>query len=184
MDYKYIEQLLERYWRCDTSVEEEQILRAFFSQKEGPSQFRQYRELFSYETAESKSEPLGADFDNKMLSLVGKEAGGTDEPVHVKAITVSLRERMMPLLKAVAFVAVIIVLGNAAQFSFSNGGKEEDGDDINYAEYTDTYSDPSVAYGEVEDALQLISEGIGAAMINDTLASVKLIGGGDSIKKE
>lgn len=184
MDYKYIEQLLERYWRCDTSVEEEQILRAFFSQKEVPSQFRQYRELFTYETAESKSEPLGADFDNKILSLVGNEERGADEPVHVKAITVSLRERMMPLLKAVAFVAVIIVLGNAAQFSFSNGGNEEDGDDINYAEYTDTYSDPSVAYGEVEDALQLISEGIGAAMINDTLASVKLIGGGDSIKKE
>ena len=30
MDYKYIEQLLERYWNCETSLEEEQILRAFF----------------------------------------------------------------------------------------------------------------------------------------------------------
>ena len=33
MDYKYIEQLLERYWACDTSVEEEQILRAFSGRK-------------------------------------------------------------------------------------------------------------------------------------------------------
>ena len=31
MDYKYIEQLLERYWQCETSVEEESELRAFFS---------------------------------------------------------------------------------------------------------------------------------------------------------
>ena len=25
MDYKYIEQLLERYWQCETSLEEEGI---------------------------------------------------------------------------------------------------------------------------------------------------------------
>ena len=28
MDYKYIEQLLERYWQCETSLEEEACLRA------------------------------------------------------------------------------------------------------------------------------------------------------------
>ena len=32
MDYKYIEQLLERYWKCETTLEEEEILRMFFSQ--------------------------------------------------------------------------------------------------------------------------------------------------------
>ena len=36
MDYKYIEQLLERYWNCETSTEEEQILRIFFQQKAIP----------------------------------------------------------------------------------------------------------------------------------------------------
>ena len=35
MDYKYIEQLLERYWACETTLEEEQILRAFFLQVSG-----------------------------------------------------------------------------------------------------------------------------------------------------
>ena len=29
MDYKYINQLLERYWNCETSLEEEGILRAY-----------------------------------------------------------------------------------------------------------------------------------------------------------
>ena len=38
MDYKYIEQLLERYWAAETSLEEEDILRAFFSQKEIPAE--------------------------------------------------------------------------------------------------------------------------------------------------
>ena len=31
MDCKYIEQLLERYWQCETSLEEEAQLRAFFN---------------------------------------------------------------------------------------------------------------------------------------------------------
>ena len=36
MDYKYIEQLLERYWEAETSLEEERILQSFFAQKELP----------------------------------------------------------------------------------------------------------------------------------------------------
>ena len=34
MDYNDIEQLLERYWQCDTSAEEEARLRDFFTQEE------------------------------------------------------------------------------------------------------------------------------------------------------
>ena len=48
MDYKYIEQLLERYWRCETSLQEEEILRAFFSQEDIPAALLPYRDLFTY----------------------------------------------------------------------------------------------------------------------------------------
>ena len=41
MDYKYIEQLVERYWNCETTTEEERILRTFFSQKDVPVQLLQ-----------------------------------------------------------------------------------------------------------------------------------------------
>ena len=46
MDYKYITQLLDRYWAAETSIEEERILRAFFSQTEVPEELKQYRSLF------------------------------------------------------------------------------------------------------------------------------------------
>ena len=52
MDYKYIEQLMERYWRCETSLQEEEILRSFFSQEDVPANLLPYKELFSYEQTE------------------------------------------------------------------------------------------------------------------------------------
>ena len=58
MDYKYIEQLLERYWNCETSLEEEDILRTFFSQKDIPAELLPYQALFAYGQTEKKANVL------------------------------------------------------------------------------------------------------------------------------
>ena len=73
MDYKYIKQLLERYWNCETSLEEEDILRTFFSQEDIPSELESYKALFTYELGESKNEALGDDFDEKMMDIIEGE---------------------------------------------------------------------------------------------------------------
>ena len=52
MDYKYIEQLLERYWEGETTLQEEAILRTFFSQPDMPDHLRKYQPLFSMEKEE------------------------------------------------------------------------------------------------------------------------------------
>ena len=115
MDYKYIEQLLERYWRCETSLEEEEILKAFFSQEELPASLRRYRDLFAYEHQEVKDDVLGDDFDARMMEKVLPSLG---EGLRVGARTVSLTQRLMPLFKAAAVVAIFLTLGNAAQRAF------------------------------------------------------------------
>ena len=107
MDYKYIEQLLERYWEGETTLQEESILRTFFSQpdcQEIPENLRKYQDLFRCEL--QKEEPLGEDFDVRILEQIG------EAPV---AKTVSLKDRLMPLFKAAAIVAIVLTLGNAAQ---------------------------------------------------------------------
>lgn len=172
MDYKYIEQLLERYWACETSLEEERILRTFFSQKEMPESLMQYRDLFTYEQSDKEDNKLGEDFDARILSMI-------EEPT-VKLRVVSIRERLMPLFKAAAVVAIILTLGNAAQWSFGEGGEEEPAD-INYANYKDTYSDPAVAYDNVENALELVSEGISRSQKADTLVMTRPAKDGDSV---
>lgn len=114
MDYKYIEQLLERYWNDATTLEEEAILRSFFSQEDIPASLVQYKPLFTLAQAEREECVLGADFDAAILELV-------DDSQPVKAKTVSLRERFMPLFRAVAVVAVFLSLGQAAQVAFQSG---------------------------------------------------------------
>ena len=74
MDYKYINQLLDRYWKAETSLEEEEILRAFFSQDELPAELKPYQALFSYEMGEAKQEAPGDDFDQKMMALIDRSA--------------------------------------------------------------------------------------------------------------
>ena len=110
MDYKYIEQLLERYWRCETSIEEEQILRAFFQQSDIPAEMKQYQSIFVYEAEEKQDDVLGDEFDEKILSLIGEEAP--------KAKVITLHQRLMPLFRAAAVVAIVLTLGNALQVAF------------------------------------------------------------------
>ena len=112
MDYKYIEQLLERYFQCETTLKEEEILRSFFSQEGVPVWLTKYQTLFTYEA--QKEQLLDEDFDERILTMI--EQG---EPV--KARVVTLAQRFMPLFKAVAIVAIILTLGNAAQAPWDRG---------------------------------------------------------------
>lgn len=134
MDYKYIEQLLERYWNCETSLEEEQILRSFFRQKEIPAHLLCYKAFFAYQEAE-KERGLGDDFDARILAQVEK-------PV-AKAQRLTLRARLMPLYKAVAMIAVLFVVGTVMQHSMDDG---DNGAVYVHDEYRDTAVDPQVAY--------------------------------------
>ena len=103
MDYKYIDQLLERYWQCLTTLEEERILRAFFEQEDVPAHLLQWREWFVYPQAELQEQGLGDDFE----------------------------ERLRPLTRAAAVVAIVLTLGNAIQISLdkprSNKDSNEEG---------------------------------------------------------
>ena len=69
MDSKYIEQLLERYWQCETSLEEEAQLRAFFSEDNVPEHLLRYKNLFVYQQLQQKVH-LGEDFDARVLAEI------------------------------------------------------------------------------------------------------------------
>ncbi|WP_321333826.1 hypothetical protein [uncultured Bacteroides sp.] len=161
MDYKYIEQLLEQYWQCETSLEEETELRSFFiNNKEIPAHLLKYKDLFVYQRLQQEV-GLGADFDARILAEV-------EVPV-VKAKRLTLVGRFMPLFKAAAVVAILLSLGNVAQRTFYAA----DDLDYNYDTYTDTYDDPEVAYKQVSSALMMLSEGINKSQDQHLADSLK-----------
>ena len=106
MDYKDIEQLMERYWQCETSVEEESRLRDFFSKEDVPAHLLRYKNLFVYQQVQQEV-GLGEDFDARILAEV-------EVPV-VKAKRLTLTSRFITLLKAAAGISIILGLGNVAQ---------------------------------------------------------------------
>jgi len=148
MDYKYIEQLLERYWECQTSPAEESILHAFFTQEKVPAHLVQYKSLFEYQEISASQEPLGEEFDQKMLDLVGEKQKVT---MSVKSVTMGRRAtpfyRLRPFFRAAASVAIVVLVGSAAQGLFQDGGKK-DVWDYNSATYKESFTQ-----SEVDEAL-------------------------------
>jgi len=144
MDYKYIEQLMDRYFEAETTLKEEQILKAFFEQSEEelPENLRAYRELF---TSFEQDEMLGDDFDERMLQMI-------EEKPQVKARTISMSERFRPLMRAAAVVAILITLTTALNQSFKEDKVWTDQSD--YAlKYEATGDEPAMAYDHTTDSL-------------------------------
>ncbi len=112
MDYKYINQLLERYWKGETSLEEEKILRTFFSQDDVPEDLLKFKDLFAYEQIQKKEEVLGEEFERRLEAII-------DNDETSKTRVYSLTARLKPLFKAAAIVAIVLTLGNAAQVSLN-----------------------------------------------------------------
>ncbi len=157
MDYKYIEQLLERYFLCETSLQEEQILKAFFSQAtdEMPQELRQYIPLFSML---SEKDTLGSDFDEQMLRM-------TEGTTQVKARTISLTQRLKPLFAAAATVAILLTLGNAINQSFKQDDTWVDAEQ--YATIEVSTGDAAIAYDQATDSLRY--DKVGTPIVTDSL---------------
>ena len=143
MDYKYIEQLLERYWECQTTLEEEAILRTFFAQDDIPASLLPYRDLFLAEE-EMAQEHLDEDF---------------------------LAQRFRPLYRAAAVVAVVLTIGMAAQQGFERTHTEELPYAVQMAA-TGTESDTLQLFTDMPEPLQQ-TEATLVAPQADTLVSLQ-----------
>ena len=107
-DYKYIEQLLERYWQGETSLEEEQILRAFFSQPQLPAHLASFAPLFTFCKSEAQVCP-----DERFAGRLERAIPALAPRRQLRPIRIATR--LVPLLKAAASVAVVLTIALAAE---------------------------------------------------------------------
>lgn len=71
MKREEINQLLTRYWACETTLREEEALRDYFSRDDLPETLQQYRPLFRHVNAE-QSVTLSHDFDQRLEMAIAQ----------------------------------------------------------------------------------------------------------------
>ncbi len=176
MDSEYIEQLLQRYWQCQTSRDEERQLRDYFSQpaEAVPEHLRRYRNLFAWQKQMSEAR-LSDDFDSSVLAKI-ETMERKPAAVVVKAGKRSIMRKLSPMFKAAAAIAVVLLVGNLMQRSLVNGGSD-------VMEVTDSVgnqvSAPSVALGGsagtdiADDAVKQKADSLTNIEIVDKRATIK-----------
>ena len=175
MDYKYIEQLLDRYFEGETTLHEEQILRTFYGQAPAdlPQELSRYAALFA---ALDGGERLGSDFDERILAMTGQDSpargDSSADDAPVKARVVSLAERLRPLFGAAATVAILLTLGLAINQSFRQDDTWVDAEEYAQRGLEVATGEPAVAYEQTKDSLTLPGEGPAGVLMPDSLLGV------------
>jgi hypothetical protein len=142
MDSEKIDDLLKKYWNCESSLEEEQQLHEYFNRDGIADCHKETAPLFRY-FQETKNNSLNdGSFDAQVLSQVQKPGSGR---------VIKLMQNSMRI------AAGISVLLMATWFVHTELK------DTNTQEELDTFNDPQLAFEETKKALMMISKSFGRA---------------------
>jgi hypothetical protein len=142
MDSNEIKTLLEKYWNCETSLEEEQQLRAYF-RGEVPQAMSETAELFRYFEQQQKVTVSGKDFDAEVKKKI-KEHRPAGKSVKM----------YFNYARIAAGVLVMVAAGYFVRLEVRKAYPPE---------MEDTFSDPRVALEETKKALMMISNSFNKA---------------------
>ena len=152
-DIRKIEELLEKYYNGETSLEEERTLHWFFQTCDVPPHLKPDADIFRYHYHQ-RTEEVSPSLEEKLVQLL-------DDQEYKKRFLLS--GRTIRLVSAIA-ASVIIVL--ALWIGVGRDMLKEQ----QVAVYEDTYDDPQVAYMETKKALLLVSE-----KLNDGTKNLKYL---------
>jgi len=143
MDSSRINELLKKYWNCETSLEEEQELREHFKMRPVSDDLKETAALFHYFEENKKKSLSDITFD-----------GGVIEKIR----TPPKRTKMVSLVyNSMRFAAGLTVVLVATWFIRTEVRKSTP------QELVDTYDDPKMAFEETKKALMMISKSFGTA---------------------
>lgn len=115
MDYNRIEELLNRYWECETTLEEERELKAFFQSEDIPAQWKKEAALFNYFKEERSEGRLGEFFDHRILEQVHEMDGA--QSVEKKG---KIRRMWQDIVRVAAVVLVLVTAVVVTRDNYNN----------------------------------------------------------------
>lgn len=142
MDSNRIEDLLSKYWNCETSLEEEQQLREYFKGGDIPEQWKETAALFRYFEENKKKTLNDVAFDAAVIQNAQPQKKG--KLVKIFYNTMRIAAGVAVLVMAVWFV-------------------RKEVRETTPQEVVDTYDDPQLAFEETKKALLMISKSFGTA---------------------
>jgi hypothetical protein len=143
--------LLEKYWKCETTLEEEKILREYFKQPVVADALKESATLFRYFEQQRQRTLTDVSFEGTLKKRM--------QPPESK-----IRSLVMSSLRIAAGISVVV----ASVWLVRTQWQTSDATEI-----TDTYDDPQKAFEETKRALQLISKNFGKA--EKATANINLI---------
>lgn len=150
MDYKQINELLEKYWQGESSLDDENALHQYFESDQIAKEHQSFKPLFSFFKKEAEIS-LDESFDKKIQARLSQES---------KSKPVSRVFRLPQLARIAAVLLIGIGIGYFAfQQGKSDAGKEKVASQgIDWSKYEVT--DEEEAIKQVELALRLISNNV------------------------
>jgi hypothetical protein len=145
MDSNRIEELLRKYYACETSLEEEQQLRTYFRDQKSPGEFKDAASLFQYFEQNKKKTLADTAFDAQVMAKVKGAPRGR------------MASLVFNAMKIAAGVSVLVVAFLIVKNEVRKSTPQE---------MVDTYEDPRLAFEETKKALMLISKNFGTAEEN------------------
>ena len=142
MDLNRVEILLERYWNCVSTVEEENELKLLFNSNDVPDELKDSATLFKY-FEQQKQTTLDNKFSEEIIEKIKLQ-----KPTVVRKINSRFRNYM----RVAAAVLVILAASFVFRMEFWQGEKPK------LLLVEDTFQTPEEAYAETKKAFLLIAE--------------------------
>jgi hypothetical protein len=144
MDSNRINELLKKYWNCETSLEEEAELREHFKTSDIPEDLKETASLFQYFEESKKKSITDISFEGRVIQKIHTPS---NKDGHIRRLVYNA-------MRIAAGVVVVL----AATWFIRNEIRSSDP-----AEVVDTYDDPKMAFEETKKALMMISKSFGTA---------------------
>lgn len=137
MDKARIDDLLKKYWDCQTSVQEEKELQIFFSEREVPEEYRQYIPFFSFVRDEQEVK-LSEGFEERLQAALSPQ-------MKERYVTIRI---FRPLLRIAVSVLLVIAVGVSFYFISRQDNRPQ---------FVETFQDPDTAMQHAALALEKLS---------------------------
>lgn len=140
MDSEKINKLLQKYWDCQTTLEEEQELRDYFKHH-SPDAMKDAAPLFQYFNEQKEKQLTDISFEPNVLKQLRRPKG-------------QMRTLVYNAMRIAAGIIVLVMAVWLVRMEVR---------EISPKEVTDTYDDPKMAFEETKKALMMISRSFSTA---------------------